>query len=213
MTFKSAKDQQDFQIDQLPDSEQWTCTQIRCKTQVVDFWHRDVVSCIKRLYSDTKHGDGFFYESDKTAKSEPHGTRVWLEEEEAVRSRLGSNTFIAGVQLYADGTVVTLKGRSVHPVYMCLLNHPYSKKILSIDTVAYLPHLESFGGIDEDEERILKLKLYHKAFSILFSSLRRMKDGLLMPGVDKRLRRVVGILLNFIGDNPEVSLIHQGFCY
>eukprot|EP00983_Pelagomonas_calceolata_P058802 1145635-Pelagomonas_calceolata.AAC.2 len=203
VTFKSANDMQDYQINLLPAAERWSSTSIQVKSHVVEFWHRDPVSCIQKLYSDTKHGDGFFYEGDRDAKSEPHGTSVWLDEEDAVRRRLGSDSFIAGVQLYADATVVTLKGRSVHPVYLCLLNHPYSKKILSIDSLAYLPQLEFVESIDPDEDRILKLKLYHKAFRILFTSLRSMKDGVLMTGVDKRRRLVVGILLDFIGDNPE----------
>eukprot|EP00952_Eustigmatos_sp_NYUAD-ZCMA_P002041 9149-Eustigmatos_ZCMA.PRE.1 len=67
---------------------------------------------------------------------------------------------MAGIQLYADAIVVTLKGRSVHPVYIALLNHPYSKEILTIDTLAYMPELPPLEGIDDDEQRILKLKLY-----------------------------------------------------
>jgi len=78
---------------------------------------------------------------------------------------------MAGLQLYADATAVTLKGRTVHPVYLALLNHPYGKKILTIETLAYLPEIEFVKGADEDEHRILKLKLYHKAFDIICSRM------------------------------------------
>ena len=71
-----------------------------------------------------------FFEGDRAAKSQPHGTQVWLEEEQAVRAKLGNDAYIAAVQLYADATAVTLKGRTVHPVYIALLNRPYNKKIL-----------------------------------------------------------------------------------
>jgi len=207
VTFQTAKDMQEFQMAALPESERWICKAIKVdESRTVDFWYRDMQACIIQLYKSTKHGDGFYYESDADAKSEPHGTRVWIEEETAVRAEVGNDSYIAGVQLYADATAVTLKGRSVHPVYMCLLNHPNKKKIQNIVTVAYLPHLEFVEGTDQEEGfRLLKLSLYHKSFDVLFSSLRRMRDaGVLVPGIDGHPRRVVGVLLNFIGDNPEV---------
>lgn len=114
---------------------------------------------------------------------------------------------MAGLQLYADATAVTLKGRTVHPVYLALLNHPYGKKILTIETLAYLPEIEFVKGADEDEHRILKLKLYHKAFDIIFSRLREMADGVVIEGLDGKERLVVGVVLNFIGDNPEVRTV------
>jgi hypothetical protein len=79
--------------------------------------------------------------SHTSAKSKPHGTTVWLREEADVQRRLGVHAVIAGVQLYADATVVNLKGRSVHPVYICLESHPYEEKINCIETIAYLPKL------------------------------------------------------------------------
>lgn len=60
----------------------------------------------------------------------------------SVKNRLGEDTFIAGLQLYSDSTVVNLKGGSVHPVYLCSLNHTYSEKIKCIVTVAYIPSHE-----------------------------------------------------------------------
>jgi len=207
VTFTSAQEMQDFLIAALPDSERWERTSIQVTEDTkVDFWHRDMVSCITSLYKDKRHGDGFFYESDRSgaARSEPHGSTVWHEEEDAIRKRLGNDAYLAGVQLYADATVVTLKGRSVHPIYIALLNHPYKKKILTIETLAYMPELPHLEGIDDDKRRLLKLKLYHKAYDILFKGLRSMTEGHLIQGLDMQVRRVVAVLLDFIGDNPEV---------
>ncbi len=146
------------------------------------------------------------FAGNESAKSLPHGTTVWLREEAAVKGRLGNQAVIAGVQLYADATVVNLKGTSVHPVYMCLLNHSYEKKIQAIETVAYLPALstEHSENCTPDQARLLKLQLYHTSFDILLRPLRQMSNGMHLKGPDERTRLVVPVILNFIGDNPEV---------
>mmetsp|Transcript_4270 Transcript_4270/g.9924 ORF Transcript_4270/g.9924 Transcript_4270/m.9924 type:complete len:125 (-) Transcript_4270:95-469(-) len=121
------------------------------------------MACIVKMYGSVAHGTNFSYSGDPShAISEPHGTSVWLREEAHMRMILGSHAFIAAVQLYADATVVNLKGGSVHPVYMCLLNHEYAEKIKCIKTVAYLPQLDP-----QKADTLKKLSLYHTSFNIL----------------------------------------------
>ena len=62
-----------------------------------------------------------------------------------------------------------------------------------------MPELPSLEGIDDDEKRILNLKLYHKACEVLFKILRDIKEGHLIQGLDMQVRWVVAVLLDFIG--------------
>jgi hypothetical protein len=191
----------------LPESERWVCVEIAVsESEPVKFWKRDILACIIKMYGNVKHGTGFTYSGDSfNAKREPHGTSVWLREEAHVRHTLGQHAFLAGVQLYADSTIVNLKGGSVHPVYVCLLNHTYAEKIKCIETVAYLPQLRSTPGVPPDLMRLNKLSLYHTSFDVLFKPLKYvLPTGVLMPGPDGVRRLVVPVVLNFIGDNPEV---------
>ena len=208
VTFARATDVEEFLLAALPESEKWKSVDIQVTpTKVVPFWIRDIIACIVRLYGSVKHGTNFAYKSDTSAKNKPHGTTVWLREEGDVQRRLGVHAVIAGVQLYADATVVYLKGRYVHPVYICLENHPYEEKIKCIETIAYLPEIGPMHGTNNtsDQLRILKLELYHASFRILLAPLKSLLlKGLRIEGPDKLYRLVVPVLLNFIGDNPEV---------
>eukprot|EP00967_Tisochrysis_lutea_P028687 scaffold33456_cov15-Tisochrysis_lutea.AAC.2 len=67
-----------------------------------------------------------------------------------------------------------MRGASVHPVYMCILNHSYSEKICCIETVAYLPQLPSIENTSDEKVRQLKLQLYHAVFDIILKPLRQM---------------------------------------
>ena len=194
----------------LPLDERWDCKNMMVtENKIVTFWSRLLKPCISKLYGKVENRDGFIYSGDVAANDNPHGATVWLREETALKQRLGEDACLAGVQLYADATLVSLKGQSVHPVYMCLLNHPYDKKILNIETVAYLPSLGHVDGLEPDSEelRMLKLKLYHASFDVLLNQLREMKDGCVMAGPDGILRMVAPVFLNFIGDNPEVGTV------
>lgn len=206
VSYKNADEQQSRFISALPQEEQWVCNKISLpQAGVVDFWSRNIGAVIKKLYGSHKHGAGFAFESDVAAKSAPFGTSVWLREEAHVKGRVGNHAVIAGVQLFADATVVNLKGTSFHPVYMCLLNHTYSEKIKAIETVAYLPHVEHDPECPPEQRRLNKLLGFHKAFDVLLSPLHTMRSGEWMKGPDQLDHFVVPVLLNFIGDNLEVS--------
>ena len=170
-------------MNALPQEEQWVCSKMSLPQAVtVNFWNRNIGAILIKLYGSLKHAAGFVYEGDAAAKSAPHGAYVWLREEADVRKNIGDHALIAGVQLYADATVVNLKGTSVHPVYMCLLNHTYSEKIKAIETVAYLPHIDHDLDCPPEQRRLNKLLGFHGAFHILLEPLRNMKSGVMMKG-------------------------------
>ena len=163
--------------------ERWTSSKISLVIDhLINACFRDVRAVLLKLYGSVKSGAGFAYRYDPSAKSNPHGTTVWKREEAAVKQRVGAHAVIAGVQIYADATVVNLKGASVHPVYMCILNHDYPEKINSIELIAYLPELPNLGNMPAEEKRLLKLKLFHAAFDILLRPLREIQGGELMTG-------------------------------
>ncbi|KAF5834197.1 hypothetical protein DUNSADRAFT_9227 [Dunaliella salina] len=118
VSYSCAKDIVQYLTAVLPEAERWGCVNIAISdTESVNFWKRDIIACIVKMYGSVAHGTNFNYSGDPShAKSEPHGTSVWLREEAHVRIILGSHAFMAAVQLYADATVVNLKGGSVHPV-------------------------------------------------------------------------------------------------
>lgn len=207
VSFKKGSEIHQHLRDALPMEERWTSSKIRLIVdRLINFWHRDLRAVILKLYGSVKSGAGFAYRYDSSAKSKPHGTTVWKREEAAVQERLGAHAVIAGVQIYADATVVNLKGASVHPVYICLLNQDYTQKIRCIELIAYLPELPNLGNMPSEQVRLLKLKLFHAAFDVLLRPLREMKMREFMTGPDGCKHFVVPVLLNLCGDNLEVSL-------
>lgn len=205
VSYKNATDMQVHLTASIPESERWVSQSIHIsESDVATFWMRDLQACITKLFGNPEHGEKFAYAYDPDAKNEPHGTTVWQREEVHIKSRVGGHAFIAGVQLYADATLVNLKGTSVHPVYMCLLNHSYSNKIKCIERVAYLPELKDVDNKASDAVRLNRLSLYHTAFKMIMQPLRDMTHGIMMDGPDGIARLVVPVLLDFCGDNPEV---------
>ncbi len=99
------------------------------------FNYRDLLIWLKELVSDTSLHGHFVYEAGPKFQgvgaarerviSEPHTADVWITLQRLIRERLAArgvavaqlaHAFIAALQVYADKTLVAVKGQQAHPI-------------------------------------------------------------------------------------------------
>lgn len=180
------------------------------------FFYKDTEDWLIEQYGNPSLKGVLVHEASKSFNE--HGERcydtpehgdAWLRQQEILRSTLPvpdiGPPVIAAIQLYSDKTLLNRKGLDCHPVKASLLNVPFTTRISTISTVAYLSSFaEKPARISLPAWRMAKLQYMQKSMSLLLSPLKRLSfQGLRTKDPDGSYRLVFPRLLSYVMDDPE----------
>ncbi|KAF9477316.1 hypothetical protein BDN70DRAFT_838060, partial [Pholiota conissans] len=191
----------------------------------VEIYSRDVLECIKALYSDPQHArylvfapERHYADADKTQRlyRDMHTGKWWWDTQKFLENKKEGATIIP-IILSSDKTQVTLfRNKTAYPVYLTIGNLPKSIRrkpsrqgqIL----LAYLPTSRLLCISNKAARRRTQSNLFHACMTHILSPLEvagingiRMVDGV---GVARRGHPIVAV---YVGDYPEQILVTGGF--
>ena len=201
-----------------------------------EFYHRDVLECVRALYGDPELAECLVYAPEKHYTGPDKKSRVFSEMNSGrwwwtrqVGSHLDHSHWsncvpqkelekefpgitIIPVILSSDKTKVVLFGtKTAYPVYMTIGNIPKDiRRKPSRRThilIGYLPTTQLLHISNAASRRRMLANLFHHCFSRILKPLEHAgKTGVEMTSGDGIVRRTLPLFTCFVGDYPEQVL-------
>ncbi|KDQ20398.1 hypothetical protein BOTBODRAFT_100224 [Botryobasidium botryosum FD-172 SS1] len=208
-------------IDQLPGRPTFQHEEIEVAGEVFDIYFRDVLECIRALYSNHEFAhilvfipERHYADKDMTMRlyHDMHTGRWWWQTQEELESKKPGATIIP-IIISSDKTQLTSFGnKTAYPVYITIGNLPkeirrkpsHQGQIL----LAYLPTTRLEHIKNKAARRRTATNLFHMAMRLILDPLKQAgADGINMASGDGIVRRVHPIFATFVGDYPEQLLV------
>ncbi|KAG2154472.1 uncharacterized protein EDB93DRAFT_1320123 [Suillus bovinus] len=221
LSFKNANELNSMIDHELPTSRpKFKREQIVVAGESFDVYYRDVIECVRSLYSDPDFAQYLSFAPERHYTDESETVRLfhdmqtgkwWWDTQKKLDQRRPGGTIIP-IILSSDKTQVTLfRNKSVYPVYLTIGNIP--KEIRrkpssgSYILLAYLPSTRLEHITNKASRRRTSANLYHACLSRILAPLKSVGlDGLHMASGNGDVRRCHLLFANFIGDYPEQLL-------
>ncbi|KAG1851214.1 hypothetical protein C8R48DRAFT_750017 [Suillus tomentosus] len=188
--------------------------------EAFDVFHRDIIECIKVLYSDPDFADFLIFaperhyaDEDQTVRlfHDMHTGQWWWDTQRALDQRRPGATIIP-IIILSDKTQVTMfRNKSAYPVYLTIGNIP--KEIRRKPSrrahilLAYLPTTRLEHIANKASRRRTISNLYHACMSRILAPLKTAgTDGLVMSSGDGVEHHCHPLFACFAGDYPEQLL-------
>ncbi|PPR06007.1 hypothetical protein CVT24_004719 [Panaeolus cyanescens] len=199
--------------------------------EVVEFYSRDIIDCIKTIWGDPDFVDDLILQPERhyvdDAKSkrmyyDMHTGNWWWSTQKSIEKKTKrTHCTVVPVIISSDKTQLTLfRGQQSYPVYITIGNLP--KHIRRKPTrqsqmlLAYLPTTKLEHVTNKSSRRRCMSNLFHHCMRHITKPLERAgKNGLLLLSGDGKARRCYPILAAYVGDYPEqtlVTLVKGGQC-
>ncbi|KAJ8496749.1 hypothetical protein ONZ45_g12346 [Pleurotus djamor] len=204
---------------------QFTHREVTIAGESFDIFSRDIIKCIRALYSDPEHAPYLCFspkrhytDADQTERlyHDMHTGKWWWDTQVAVEARTPGATIIP-IIISSDKTQLTLfRNKSAYPVYLTIGNLPKSIRrkpsrrgqIL----LAYLPTTNLSHIKNKSSRRRALSNLFHACMQYILSPLETAGvDGIVMRSGDGVARRCHPIFACFVGDYPEQCLVTGTF--
>ncbi|KAF9778022.1 hypothetical protein BJ322DRAFT_1102226 [Thelephora terrestris] len=189
--------------------------------QKYEFYHRDILECVRVLYGDPEIADVLVHAPeehytgpDKKCRvfSEMNSGRWWWTHQKELKRKFPGITIIP-VILSSDKTRVVLFGtKAAYPVYMTIGNIPKDIRrkpsrrthvLIGYLPTTQLPHVSSTAS-----RRRMVANLFHHCFSRILEPLKNVGEtGVEMTSGDGITRRTLPLFACFVGDYPEQVLV------
>ncbi|KAG1847789.1 hypothetical protein C8R48DRAFT_615382 [Suillus tomentosus] len=220
LSFKNSKELNKIIDKDLPGRPKFKREQIIVAGEAFDIFYRDIVECIRSLYSDPDFADFLIFkpehhyaDEDKTIRlfHDMHTGQWWWDTQKALDRRRPGATIIP-VIISSDKTQVTMfRNKTAYPVYLTIGNIP--KEIRRKPSrrahilLAYLPTTRLEHIANKASRRRAVANLYHACMSRVLAPLKTAGvDGLVMSSGDGARRRCHPLFACFVGDYPEQLL-------
>ncbi|KAG1897487.1 uncharacterized protein F5891DRAFT_1129926 [Suillus fuscotomentosus] len=194
--------------------------QIIVAGEAFDIFYRDIVECIRSLYSDPDFADFLIFkperhytDEDKTIRlfHDMHTGQWWWNTQKVLDQQRPGATIIP-VIISSDKTQVTMfRNKTAYPVYLTIGNIP--KEIRRKPSrrahilLAYLPTTRLEHIANKASRHRAVANLYHACMSRVLAPLKTAGvDGLVMSSGDGARCRCHPLFACFVGDYPEQLL-------
>ncbi|KAG1731873.1 hypothetical protein EDD22DRAFT_788370 [Suillus occidentalis] len=220
LSFKNSKELNKICDKDLPGRPKFKHEQIIVAGEAFDVFYRDIVECIRSLYSDPDSTDFLIFklqrhyaDEDQTVRlfHDMHTGQWWWDTQKALDRRRPGATIIP-VIILSDKTQVTMfRNKTAYPVYLTIGNIP--KEIRQKPSrhahilLAYLPTTRLEHIANKASRRQVIANLYHACMSRVLAPLKTAGvDGLVMSSGDGARRQCHPLFACFVGDYPEQLL-------
>ncbi|KAI0078950.1 hypothetical protein K474DRAFT_1593052 [Panus rudis PR-1116 ss-1] len=209
-------------IDKLPTSRpRFQRRRIKLGGDLHDVYFRDVLECIRALYSEPEFAphlqhlpERHYADEDKTKRlyHEMYVGKWWWNAQKAVEAKTPGATIIP-VMISSDKTQIALIGnKTAYPVYLTIGNLP--KEIRrkpsqrSHILLGYLPAAKLDSITNQASRRRCLANLFHASMRIVFSPMKKAGEkGVAMTSGDGVTRRTHPIHAVYSGDYLEHVLV------
>ncbi|KAG2738946.1 hypothetical protein P692DRAFT_20882431 [Suillus brevipes Sb2] len=220
LSFKNTRELNKIIDNELPGRPKFKCEQIVVANEAFDVYFRDIIECIKALFSDPNFADFLVFaperhyaDKDKTIRlyHEMHTGKWWWNSQKHLdRERPGAT--IIPVIISSDKTQVTMfRNKSAYPVYMMIGNIP--KDIRRKPSrhahvlLAYLPTTCLDHVTNKATRRRMLANLYHACVGRVLAPLAAASiNSINMQRGDGTVHRGHPLFACFAGDYPEQVL-------
>ncbi|KAF8871617.1 hypothetical protein BD779DRAFT_1453764, partial [Infundibulicybe gibba] len=222
LSFKNSKELNKIIDNDLPKCPTFERHSIEVGGEMFEVYFRDVMACIKGLYSDPDfapylmHAPEHHYvdSTQKTRMYHDMNTGEWWWSTQASLDRdTGSGGTIVPIILSTDKTQLTLfRNKSAYPLYLTIGNIPKEIRrrpsFRAYVLVGYLPtsHLTHIKNLAS--RRRCLTNLYHACMRKILTPLESAgREGVSMASGDGLVRRCHPLFACFVGDYPEQVLV------
>ncbi|KAF5386197.1 hypothetical protein D9615_002285 [Tricholomella constricta] len=229
LSFKDSPDLNKIIDSQLPSRPRFQRKEIVIGGEAYDVYFRDIIECIKALYSDPQFTqllvflpERHYADKDQNVRlfHDMHTGKWWWETQKNVERNTPGATIIP-IILSSDKTVVTLFGnKTAYPIYLTIGSLP--KEIRRKPSchgyilIGYLPTTRLEQITNKASRRRVASNLFHACLSRIIEPLKEAGiTGIHMASGDGIIRRCHPIFACYVGDYPEqllVTLVKNGEC-
>ncbi|KAG1894665.1 uncharacterized protein F5891DRAFT_1254818 [Suillus fuscotomentosus] len=218
LSFKNTQELNKIIDNELPGRPKFKHNQIVIANEAFDVYYRDIIECIKALFSDPNFADVLVFapehhyaDEDETIRlyHEMHtGQWWWNSQKHLDRERPGATPVIISL----DKTQVTMfRNKTVYPVYMTIRNIPKDiRRKPSCQAhvlLAYLPTTCLEHVTNKAARRRMLANLYHACVGCILAPLAAAGiNGINMQSGDGIMHRGRPLFACFAGDYPEQVL-------
>ncbi|KAI0311688.1 hypothetical protein OF83DRAFT_1177336 [Amylostereum chailletii] len=230
LSFKTAKELNSVVNEQLPGTRpEFKRGEIIIDGVSHDIYYRDIMECIKSLYSDPNFAEHLVFaperhyaDPDQTIPmyNEMNTGKWWWRTQIKLETKRPGATIIP-IIISSDKTQLTLfRNRSAYPVYLTIGNIPkgirrkpgqHAQILLGYLPTTRLSHIK-----DAQTRRLALSNLFHAALRTILHPLKKAgRHGVELASGDSVVRRCHPIFAVFVGDYPEQCLVvccKQGDC-
>ncbi|KAI0038015.1 hypothetical protein FA95DRAFT_1449770, partial [Auriscalpium vulgare] len=221
LSFKSSKDLNDIIDSQLPAVPDFKSEEIVVDGETYEVWFRDVIQCIKMLYSNPEFLPHMSFAPERHYADEDLTIRLyhqmhtgnWWWKIQKILEALNPGATVVPLILSTDKTQVTVfRNQSAYPVYMTIGN--ISKEIRRKPSkqgqllVGYLPTARLLHITNDETRRRALANLFHACMCRIMGVIKvHSRDGLPMATGDGVVRRCHPIVAAYVADYPEQALV------
>ncbi|KAG2110326.1 uncharacterized protein F5147DRAFT_752967 [Suillus discolor] len=218
LSFKNTRELNKIIDDELPGRPKFKCDQIVVANEVFDVYYRDIIECIKALFSDPSFADFLVFAPERHYADEDETIRLYHEMhtengggiKHLDHERPGAT--IIPIIISSDKTQVTMfRNKTAYPVYVTIGNIP--KDIRRKPSrqahvlLAYLPTTRLEHITNKAARRRMLANLYHACVGRVLAPLTAAGiNGINMRSGDGIMRRGHPLFACFAGDYPEQVL-------
>ncbi|KAG2047073.1 hypothetical protein BDR06DRAFT_985326 [Suillus hirtellus] len=220
LSFKNTWELNKIIDNELPGHLKFKCDQIVIANEAFDIYYRDIIECIKALFSDPNFADVLAFAPERHYADkdemirlyhEMHTGKWWWNSQKHLDCERPGATIIP-VIISSDKTQVTMfRNKTVYPVYMTIGNIPkdiHQKPSCQAHVLlAYLPttHLEHVTN--KAAHRQMLANLYHACVGCVLAPLAAAGiNGINMQSSDGIMHQGHPLFACFAGDYPEQVL-------
>ncbi|KAH9060410.1 hypothetical protein EDB83DRAFT_2506630 [Lactarius deliciosus] len=218
LSFKNSMELNRVIDTQLPGRPSFKRMGVELGGEVFDVYFRDIMDCVRALYSDPEFSPYLVYAPERHYVDEKCDLRMyhdmhtgewWWSTQKALDKDAGAGKTIIPIILSSDKTQITLfRNKSAYPLYMTIGNIPKEIRrrpsLRAYVLVAYLPTSRLPHITSKASRRRCLINLYHACLSeILSPIIKPGRNGTTMTSADGISRRCHPIYACFIGDYPE----------
>ncbi|KAJ3502648.1 hypothetical protein NLJ89_g8789 [Agrocybe chaxingu] len=231
LSYKTSDELNQIIDTQLPGRPKFTRREVVVQGEVMEFYSRDILECVRGLWGDSDFVDDLIFEPERHYADEDETIRVygdmhtakwWWKTQKKVENHTGKKSCtVVPIIISSDKTQLTqFRNKTAYPVYMTIGNLP--KHIRRKPTrqgqvlLAYLPtsKLEHISNLASRRRTLANL--FHGCMKHILHPLEKAgHDGVILTSGDGASRCCYPILAAYIGDYPEqvlVTLVKTGQC-
>ncbi|KAJ7577335.1 hypothetical protein C8J56DRAFT_1007166 [Mycena floridula] len=222
LSFKNSVELNKIIDSQLPTSRpRFQRQEIIIQGEVLELYYRDVLECIKSLFSNPEFAPYTKYTPEVHFKDigkkvrlyhDMHTAKWWWETQAKIDAKSRGGTVIP-IIISSDKTQVTVfRNKSAYPVYLTIGNIPKEIRrkpsCRAYILVRYLPTSRLLHITVKASRRRSMAHMFHACMNHILSSLKEPgKNGVILASGDGIRRRTHPIYATYVGDYPEQILV------
>ncbi|EDR06040.1 uncharacterized protein LACBIDRAFT_329283 [Laccaria bicolor S238N-H82] len=221
LSYKNSEELNRIINTKLPGRPQFTCREVVQSGEVVEFYMRDIIECLRALWGDPDFDGDLILEPERLYADEDMTIRIYHEMNTRKWWWETQNITIVPIIISSDKTQLTqFRGKQAYPIYLTISNIP--KHICRKPSrqgqvlLAYLPTSKLGHITNKSSHHRCISNLFHHCMQTIVKPLERAgHDGIILISGDGAARRCFPILAAYVGDYPEqvlVSLVKTGTC-